>query len=452
MEYHRARPLSSFLRGLSPRKRGGNPLRRRRSATPTTSDPPDHVLGTFLAGRLEVLAGKVTGVSGRAQTTGATEREVLLTRPVILLILIAFASLFGFQLLLSVVPLYADEAGGGSSGAGLATAAFMLSTVLTQIQMPRILDRYGYRRTLAAGLLFLGVPALFYAYAKMLVPILAVTLLRGVGFGIVTVVFAALVVELAPPGRRGEALGLLGIAITLPNIFCNALGLWLVGQFGYGVVFLLGGVAPLLGLGMVAGIRSAATSGKEEEGAGFFAGLGRTPLLRIFLLFAATTMAGGVVLTFLPLAVPGSGAFSAASALLVVGITSTASRWWAGRFGDRRDPRLLLAPGLLACATGMVCLPLGGVVLLVGAVLFGTGFGLLQNATLILMMGRVSKSEYGLGSTLWNAAFDTGTGIGAFSFGFVISAVGFSWSFFICSALVASALLLVILDYSSTQD
>ena len=92
-------------------------------------------------------------MNGPAQTTGATEREFLLTRPVILLTLVAFAALFGFQLLLSVVPLYADEAGGGSSGAGLATAAFMLSTVLTQIQMPRILGRYGYRRVLAAGLL-----------------------------------------------------------------------------------------------------------------------------------------------------------------------------------------------------------------------------------------------------------------------------------------------------------
>jgi predicted MFS family arabinose efflux permease len=378
----------------------------------------------------------------------------LLTRPVILLTLVAFGALFGFQLLLSVVPLYADEAGGGSSGAGLATAAFMLSTVLTQIQMPRILGRYGYRRALAAGLLFLGVPALFYAYAGTLVPILAVTLVRGVGFGAVTVVFAAMIVELAPPHRRGEALGLLGVAITLPTIFCNALGLWLAGGYGFGVVFLLGGIAPLLGLGMILWIRSASPSMKEEEesGAGFFAGLGRAHLRRIFFLFAATTMAAGVVLTFLPLAVPGSGIFSAASALLVIGITTTASRWWAGRFGDRRDPRLLLAPGLIACAIGMICLPPGGVILLFGAVLFGGGFGLLQNSTLILMMGRVSKSEYGLGSTLWNAAFDAGTGVGAFSFGFVISAVGFSWSFSICSALLVLALLLVLLDHSSTQD
>ena len=164
------------------------------------------------------------------------------------------------------------------------------------------------------------------------------------------------------------------------------------------------------------------------------------------MLFAATTMAAGVIVTFLPLAVPGSGIFSAAGALLVVGVTSTASRWWGGRFGDRRDPRLLLAPGLIACAVGIAGLPFGGVILLAGAVLFGTGFGLLQNSSLILMMGRVSKSEFGLGSTLWNAAFDAGTGIGAFSFGFVISAVGFYWSFAICSALLASALVLVVLD------
>ena len=394
-------------------------------------------------------------------TIVAPDRETLLTRPVVLLSLISFAALFGFQLLLSVVPLYANEAGSGSSGAGLSTAAFMLSTVFAQAQMPRVLDRFGYRMILAVGLLFLGLPAFFYSATQTLVAILAVTLLRGVGFGIATVVFAALMVESAPPGRRGEALGLLGIAIALPAIFCTALGLWLAERFGYGTVFLLGAIAPLLGIAAIFGLHSVPTpgQGRAEKTTGFFAGLGRGPLLRVFLVFAATTTAAGVIVTFLPLAVTaGSGVFSAAGALLVVGIASAAGRWWAGRFADRRDPRLLLPPGLLAATLGMVALPPGGVLRVGGAALFGIGFGLLQNATLVLMMGRVSESEYGLGSTLWNVAFDTGTGLGAFLFGFVIAAFGYSWAFYLCAGLVASALILVRLDRPtpvtsrSTQD
>ena len=253
---------------------------------------------------------------------------------------------------------------------------------------------FGYGRSFAPAP-FPRVPALFYAYAGTLVPILAVTLGRGVGFGIVTVVFAALIVELAPPGRRGEALGLLGLAITLPNIFCNALGLWLVEHSGFEVVFLLGGLAPLLGLVMIPGIRFASPA-KEggENGAGFFAGLGRAPLRRVFLLFAATTMAAGVILTFLPLAVPGSGVFSAAGALLVVGVTSTVSRWWAGRFGDRRDPRLLLVPGLLACVLGTAALPYGGAPMLAWGHTLWDGFGMIRTG-LSAEMGRVSKSSTG---------------------------------------------------------
>jgi predicted MFS family arabinose efflux permease len=187
--------------------------------------------------------------------------------------------------------------------------------------------------------------------------------------------------------------------------------------------------------------------GGTERTTGFFAGLGRGPLLRVFLIFAATTTAAGVIVTFLPLAVAsGTGVFSAAGALLMMGIASAASRCWAGRFGDRRDPRLLLPLGLLAAALGMVALPSGGALLVGGAALFGIGFGLLQNVTLVLMMRRVSESEYGLGSTLWNVAFDAGTGLGAFLFGFFIAAFGYSWAFYLCAGLVASALALVRLD------
>jgi predicted MFS family arabinose efflux permease len=384
----------------------------------------------------------------RLKEPRALGREALLTRPVVVLILTAFSVFLGFQLLLSVVPLYTDRAGGGSSGAGLATGAFMFSTVLTQIQMPRLLRWLGYGWTLAAGLLFLGIPALFYGFTESVEAILAVTLLRGVGFGIVTVVFVALIVKLAPASRPGEALGLLGIAITVPNIFCNPLGLWLVDRFGFGIVFVAGGLAPLLGLAAIPVIRRSAASaqGFVESSAGIFAALRRGSLLRISLVFTATTMAAGVVLTFLPLAAPGSGLFSAVGGLLIFGATTTVARWWAGRFGDRRDPHLLLAPGLLACALGMVGLPSGGLALLAGAALFGTGFGLLQNSTLILTMKRVSDSEHAMGSTLWNVAFDAGTGLGAFLFGFIIPLTGFFWAFTLSAGLVAASLILVYLD------
>lgn len=371
----------------------------------------------------------------------------MLTRPVVLLILTTFGFFFGFQLLLSVVPLYTDEAGGGSSGAGLATGAFMFSTVLTQIQMPRILRWLGYGWTLAAGLLFFGLPSFLYVAVRDVGPIISVTLLRGIGFGIVTVVVISLIVKLAPAGRPGEALGLLGIAITLPAIFGNPLGLWLVARLGYDVVFVAGGLAPLLGLAALPSIRHSTSSEPgRESGAGIFTALKRGPLLRISLVFTATTMAAGVVLTFLPLAVPGSGLFSAVGGLLIVGATTTASRWWAGRFGDRHNPHLLLVPGLLTCAMGMICLPFGGLALLGGAALFGTGFGLLQNATLMLTMTRVSDSEHAMGSTLWNVAFDAGTGLGAFLFGFVIAATGFTWAFALSAGLVASSVALVYLD------
>ena len=370
------------------------------------------------------------------------EPGVLIARSLILTLLASFFTMIGFFLLLSVVPLYAEEAGGGSTGAGLTTAVFMLSTVLAQAWMPRVFARFGYRPVLAAGVLLLGLPASLYAPLGELVPILAVTLVRGVGFGVAIVALAALVTELAPPERRGEAFGLYGVVLTVPSIFCSALGLWIVERFGYDPVFMLAALASLFGFVAALGMPSSG-GGRERGGAGFFSGLRRGSLLRIFLLFASCTATSGVVVTFLPLAAPGPGLFSAATALLVLGVASTFSRWWAGRFGDRRDPRLLLAPGLICAALGMAALSVEGVVLLGGALLFGAGFGVLQNATLLLTMQQVPKSEYGLGSTLWNVAFDAGTGAGAFVFGFVVGATGFSLAFVLCAGLLVAALALI---------
>lgn len=378
---------------------------------------------------------------------GKRREGTLLTTSVMLLIFVTFAALVGFQFLISVVPLYVERAGGGSVGAGAVTAVFMLATVLTQAWMPRLLNRFGYRASLGVGLVLLGPPALFYALTDALVPLLAATVPRGAGFGIVTVAFSALMYELAPPGRRGEALALLGVAIALPTIFCNPLGLWLVDGPGYASVFLVGGLTPLLGLLALPGLGlHGGPTRREAPASGFLEGIRRGPLLRPFLLFSTTTMAGGVVLTFLPLGVTTSGPTSAASALLVLGVTSTLGRLWAGRYTDRRGVRPLLVPGVLTCAAGLAAMPTGGLAMVSGAALFGLGFGVLQNVTLLQIMQRVPDEERGLGSTIWNISFDAGTGAGALVFGFVIAATGFDAAFYLCAGLVAASLVFVLWD------
>ncbi|WP_160309711.1 MFS transporter, partial [Rubrobacter aplysinae] len=89
----------------------------------------------------------------------------LLSPSLVALFLGTFFTMIGFYLLLSVVPLYTESSGGRSSEAGLATAAFMLSTVGVQVAMPAILRRFGYKRVLIAGQALLGLPTLAYSLA-----------------------------------------------------------------------------------------------------------------------------------------------------------------------------------------------------------------------------------------------------------------------------------------------
>jgi MFS family permease len=241
------------------------------------------------------------------------------------MLLVLFASFFtmvGFYLLLSVVPLYAEEAGGGNAGAGFATAVFMFSTMLAQLGMPRVPARFGYGAVLVAGLLLLGLPAFLYAPLGELAAILAVTAARGAGFGAAIVALAALVTELASPGRRGEALGLYGVALSLPTVFCGALGLWIVEHSGFTLVFLIGASASLLA--SLAALWVSAPEGRGGRGgAGLRTVFERPALLRIFSLFTCSTAASGVVVTFLPLSAPGPGLFSAATGLLLLGTSAT---------------------------------------------------------------------------------------------------------------------------------
>ena len=74
--------------------------------------------------------------------------------------------------------------------------------------------------------------------------------------------------------------------------------------------------------------------------------------------------------------------------------------------------------------------------------LFGTGFGVLQNATLALMYARVPAAEYDTVSAIWNGAYDLGMAAGAIAVGSLVALTGFSAAFLVVAACMLPALAL----------
>jgi predicted MFS family arabinose efflux permease len=348
----------------------------------------------------------------------ATGRSSLLTGALLRLSVADFAAMCSFYLLLAVVPMYFGAHGLGEWGAGLSTGALMLASVAAEMVIPSVAAKVGYRRLLVVGLLLLGVPALALPAAPTLTGLLVVSVLRGVGFAVVVVCVGAIAASAVPEERRGEGLGMLGVVATLPAVIALPLGLWLVDVCGFAVVFAAGAATALVA---IVPVRSLPEPPSEDDQAGGLLGcLSQREVLRPLVVFAATAVASGVVVTYLPSAAGGV----AAPALLAQSAASALTRWLAGRHADRHGAGVCLA--VVACSAGMLTAALtdNAVAVVAGMAVFGAGFGIAQSASLTTMLKQASRSQAGAVSAGWNAAYDLGWGGGALAFGVAISALG----------------------------
>jgi MFS family permease len=386
--------------------------------------------------------------------TGPAARPRLVSARFAAALLSSFGALTSFYLLLSVTPMYAMSAGAGSAGAGLVTGSLMLTTVLAEFASPRLLGRFGYRTVFAAGALLLGGPAPALLLPHSMATIIAVSIARGIGFGLATVVLGALVAASVPAERRGEGIGLAGVVACVPAIVALPSGVWLAQNTGYVVVIAITAISALAPLAATpwlanpAGQQAGGGHGEAETAPNGLLGSLRTGgMLRPGLVFAATTVAAGVVASFLPLAA-GVSAGVATLGLFAQAVTATASRWWAGRRGDRHGHAGLLIPGLLIAAAGMASLiwVSAPVVVIAGMCLFGIGFGIAQNVTFALMLDRAPASGYGTASALWNLAYDAGYGTGPIVFGVFVAHTGYPAAFALTGLLILAALVPAVRD------
>ena len=317
----------------------------------------------------------------------------------------------------------------------------MAATVAGELAVPRLLARFGYRALLAAGWSCSGrrpCPARLDHHGRDpgRQPV------RGLGFAIVWW-SAGRWWPLVPGERRGEGLGLFGIVVGVPGVAALPLGVWLVGWPATRRCSPPGRRRRWPGwswsVGCPAGRRP------RRRPSGVLAGLRTPALVRPAVTFSVTAMAAGVVVTFLPLAVTGGREPGRGGAVRPGGGVH-GHRWWAGRYGDRHGPAVLLVPGVVAAAAA--CgpgpdRPPGGGPGRDGAVRVRRGHPDRQHDPDAEPGGALGV---GTVSAIWNLAYDPGIGAGAFGFGVVAARTGYPAAFAATAALVLAALVPLALD------
>jgi len=194
-----------------------------------------------------------------ASPTETTRRSLWHLPAMRLLAVYTITGFTGFFATMSALPAWIAAQGTSDSLAGFVTTTLLAATVSTQSMVPRMIARFGMTATLAIGLAALGAPSLLFLVDGGYWWVLAICALRGVGFGSMTVIGAMLTARIVPPARRGEAIGIYGLAIAVPNLLVVPGGVALVSAGYFWVVALLG-AAPLLGLPVVRALAKAAAA------------------------------------------------------------------------------------------------------------------------------------------------------------------------------------------------
>ncbi|WP_018502855.1 MFS transporter [Parafrankia discariae] len=139
--------------------------------------------------------------------------------------------------------------------------SFVLSFASFMLVAGRLGDRFGHRKVLEAGLLLFSLTSFAAASADSFTEVVVCRATLGISAAAVLPTSRALVMAVFPVAEHSRALGYWTAAIGLSLPLGPLLGGWLLADFWWGSVFLVGGAASLL-----AGLLNAVAPGPRRPG------------------------------------------------------------------------------------------------------------------------------------------------------------------------------------------
>ncbi|HEU4965788.1 MAG TPA: MFS transporter [Bacilli bacterium] len=363
-------------------------------------------------------------------------QEKLWTKSFTILTLCNFLLFTNLQMLVPTLPSYVKgHFHAGSLTVSLVTSLFALSAIIARLFAGQMLKRGKRNLMLFLGFVVVLLATAGYYWCGAIVLFLFMRSLYGLGFGMISTTFPTMASNIVPDSRMGQGMGYFGLSTSLAMSIGPSIGLALLGtSFGSligGGVLVVATILPLTFLlrdhlrkPMETKAKVTATSTPPVKRRAL---IPREILLPFGLNFLLSIVYGGL-LSFLALFgkevhLDHVGNFFLVNALAVVLI-----RPLSGKIFDKKGHVAVILPGAFLLIAALLVLSYAHTMglLIAAALVFGSGFGMLQPSIQAWMIKEVAPEQRGMANAMFLNSTDLGVAVGAVSLGALAIGAGYA--------------------------
>ncbi|MCR8642646.1 MFS transporter [Paenibacillus sp. N1-5-1-14] len=365
--------------------------------------------------------------------TGSASR--LWTREFILFTISNMLLYLNLQMITPSLPAYVASAFDVSSvWISLIISVFAFAAILTRLFVGKALSIMSPKRVLIIGLIVYLLSTIFYYFAGSVAMILVIRVLYGISFGIVSTAYGTVVSDIVPNKRMGEGIGYFGLSTSFSMSIAPMIGLWLLGQFGFHTVIEVATLLILLIFPLFAVIRfPSGPLQAEGEPASMPHNVPKPKMMdkRLLLPFVLNmffTVTYGGLITFITLFGKEVSIANVGWFFLFNAVTIILVRPFSGKLFDRKGHIAVLPLGAALIFTAMILLSFISSTsgLIVAALIYGMGSGLLQPSLQAWMIQRVEPELRGTANGAFYNSLDLGIAMGSLCLGTIATSTSYA--------------------------
>jgi len=360
--------------------------------------------------------------------------------------MVFFASLLmftAFYLLLPTLPVFLTRELKINEGqTGIILSVYTLAALIIRPFTGFLIDRHGRKFFYIPAILIFAVIFIIYPLAGVFVWMIAVRFLHGLVWGVATTTGSTLIVDIVPAHRRGEGIGLYGLAMTIPMAIGPFIGIELTRNNSFTPMFWFAGALAFVGFLFTLPIKYPVMPPTLINKFSWRNLIETSSLPVTFNLLLINISYGGLV-SFISLYAIKTGLGLTGEFFIVFATGITIARIYMGKIFDRNGPAVLSIVGILLLAIGNLLL---GLVIykfafLAAGFILGLGSGIVFPTFQAMVNNLVTPQRRGAANSTLFSGLDLGIGLGMLITGLSAHSLGLPKTYLLFSGLNIAALI-----------